>query len=129
MRQYICEIHQSATELLTCEICRHATTVLYRIAAQCENIYSGCFEDGYDAVICVAGKFENIKLYVHTLCISANVTKVSKHSSITQYNLSPFSLVLLIRCQYSFKLVLPSLFLHPTSSFFKLIFCIAHTFF
>ena len=101
----------------------------YRIAAQCENIYSGCFEDRYDAVICVAGKFENIKLYVHTLCISANVTKVSKHSSITQYNLSPFSLVLLIRCQYSFKLVLPSLFLHPTSSFFKLIFCIAHTFF
>ena len=113
MRQYICEIHQSATELLTCEICRHATTVLYRIAAQCENIYSGCFEDGYDAVICVAGKFENIKLYVHTLCISANVTKVSKHSSIRQYNSSPFSLVLLIRCQYSFKLVLPSLFIHP----------------
>ena len=67
MRQYICEIHKSATELLTCEICRHATTVLYRIAAQCENIYSGCFEDRYDAVICVAGKFENIKLYVHTV--------------------------------------------------------------
>ena len=54
----------------------------YRIAAQCENIYSGCFEDRYDAVICVAGKFENIKLYVHTLCNMYNIETWFVHFNI-----------------------------------------------